>query len=70
MNYTKIFAALHKQNKELNPLYKFYHDRHSYYCNEFDLLSEYDKGTKEDYQKLYLELLEDFSNLYFMMDKK
>lgn len=61
----KIMKALHDQNMELNKKYKFYHENHCEFCQKFDELSE-NNGSKEDFQRLCLELIDAFSDLYFI----
>lgn len=61
----KIMKELHKQNMANNEKYAFYHEKHNQFCQEFDDLSE-NNGTIKDYQKLCLEILDAFSDLYFM----
>lgn len=59
----------HRFNKSVNPVYAYYNEKHSQFCNEFDSLTEHDEGTKEDYQELCLSILDAFSELCDLSEK-
>jgi len=66
-----LFTAIHQQNKELDPVYEYYHSKHSDLCNRFDEVGEMNgfKAQAEGYSKLCMEMLDAFSELYEKVKK-
>lgn len=60
--------------RETDKVYAFANDKHSEYCNSFDDISLNEELTYEEkfnkLSQLYLELIEDFWNLYELKNKE
>jgi hypothetical protein len=68
MSMVKLMTALHKFQKEIDPEFARFSEKHIEFCNRFDELSE--EGSKDEVLALASDILEEYGEQYYRLKEK
>lgn len=64
----KLMTAVHEFQKEIDPEWARFSEKHLEFCNRFDEISE--NGTKEEAIELASQILDEYGEQYYRLREK